>query len=113
MKQPHVTNGNPCGQIGLKAMRVVGEPIGFLEGQKHASSGQKITCEPNQVDKVLAEMGLPLMSTAAKYEEATLDVDPETLRHIRSLAPGDHKNRERFMQLGRQIKTLQVQLAAD
>lgn len=110
--QPQVTNGNPCGQIGLKSIRVVGVPLGYLEGQEHAHPGQPITCEPNKVDKVLAEMGLPLMSAAAQAE-AVLDVDPDTMRHIRSLHPDDVKNRDRFILLGRQIKDLQRQLAED
>ena len=100
MSNPHVTNGNPCGQIGLKSVKVVGVPLGFLEGRKHLHPGIPITCQPNKVDKVLAEMGLPLMSAQAQAE-AFLDVDPDTMRHIRSLAPSDVKNRERFVNLGR------------
>ena len=84
----------------MKAVKVVGVPLGFLEGQRHAHSGQPITCGPNKVDRVLAEMGLPLMSAAA-LEEAVLDVDPETMKHIRALQPDDVENRNKFLQVGR------------
>ena len=50
-------------------------------------------------------MGLPLMSAAAQ-DEATLDVDPETMKHIRVLGPNYTKERNQFIKIGRQIKAL-------
>lgn len=58
-------------------------------------------------------MGLPLLSNVAKYEDPGIEVDPDTLKHIDALPIDDHRNREKFMQVGRQIKKLQVRLAAD
>ena len=46
-------------------------------------------------------MGLPLLSNVAKYEDPMIEVDPDTLQHIEALPIDDHRNREKFMQVGR------------
>lgn len=56
--KPEKTNMNPCGQVGISLLRVWGQPLGYHKGLVNHSSG--IKGDPDVVDKVLIEMGIPL-----------------------------------------------------